>query len=374
MAPGAQLNLGNSLIPVTGVVLLLRTMLEGNYLQALPYVPLVIAVTLGCCWLAIRWATNQFNSESVLFRESERWDPSLWLKHLRRDREATPSFAEAMACGVLILMLRFFLGFALGGTSASGDMLLLAAITQLVVVLTPAILMTVMLTRSPATTLLLRRPTWSATLGAALLALLLYPSFNLLHTWVMRIYPLPEGLTEQLQGLESGLSTHLGRALFVLALLPAVCEELAFRGFILSGFRRLGHKWTAIVGTSIFFALTHSVFQQSLLSCVLGVVIGFIAVQTGSLLPAIAFHFVHNSLGLLIKPATEAMSDESHWLHWLLRSTSEEGQLFHWPVIAGSFALALAVLYWFHKLPYIRTPEENLQQAIDHRTANWLPG
>jgi sodium transport system permease protein len=62
MSPGVELSLGNSLIPVTGVVLLLRAMLEGNYLSALPFIPLVVAVTLGCCWLAIRWATNQFNT------------------------------------------------------------------------------------------------------------------------------------------------------------------------------------------------------------------------------------------------------------------------------------------------------------------------
>ena len=31
MSPGVELNLGNSLIPVTGMVLLLRTLLEGDY-------------------------------------------------------------------------------------------------------------------------------------------------------------------------------------------------------------------------------------------------------------------------------------------------------------------------------------------------------
>ena len=34
MAPGVELTLGNSLIPVTGVVLLLRSMIEGNYWPA----------------------------------------------------------------------------------------------------------------------------------------------------------------------------------------------------------------------------------------------------------------------------------------------------------------------------------------------------
>ena len=46
MAPGVELTLGNSLIPVTGIVLLLRAMLEGNYAQALPFVPPVVLVTL----------------------------------------------------------------------------------------------------------------------------------------------------------------------------------------------------------------------------------------------------------------------------------------------------------------------------------------
>ena len=38
MAPGAELNLGNSLIPVTGVVLLLKGLVQGNYGEVLRYV------------------------------------------------------------------------------------------------------------------------------------------------------------------------------------------------------------------------------------------------------------------------------------------------------------------------------------------------
>jgi sodium transport system permease protein len=84
MSPGSELNLGNSLIPITGVVLLLRTLMEGNYADALPYVLPVAGVTLACCLLAIRWAVYQFNQESVLFRESERLDLKRWVVHLPR--------------------------------------------------------------------------------------------------------------------------------------------------------------------------------------------------------------------------------------------------------------------------------------------------
>jgi sodium transport system permease protein len=374
MAPGVELNLGNSLIPITGVVLLLRSMLEGNYVAALPYIPLVVVVTLCCCWLAIRWATNQFNTESVLFRESERWGVGLWVKHLLRDREATPNFAEAMFCGLLILMIKFFLGFLVRAPEGVDDFIVLASVTQLVVVLTPALLMTIMLTRSPVQTLLLRRPPWFAPIAAVLLAVALHPTVNLLQSLVMRVYPLNEQLAEALHRMESGFSDKLWPMLLVIGVLPAICEELAFRGFILSGFRRLGHKWTAIVLSSIFFGATHAIFQQSLVASLVGVVIGFLAIQSGSLLPGVLFHIVHNSMALIVQQVAPALSDKQHWLHWLMRDAGDDGQLYRWPVVVCSLLASAVILVWFHKLPYARTPEESLQEAIEHQSPHWLPG
>ena len=113
MSPGSELNLGNSLIPITGVVLLLRTLVEGNYADALPYIVPVCGVTLVCCLLAIRWAIYQFNQESVLFRESERLDLRRWVVHLVRDRQETPSLAEAFFCVALIFVIQFFTRLAI---------------------------------------------------------------------------------------------------------------------------------------------------------------------------------------------------------------------------------------------------------------------
>ena len=69
----------------------------------------------------------------------------------------------------------------------------------------------------------------------------------------------------------------------------------------------MGHKWTAIVISSVFFGAAHAIFQQSLIACLVGMVIGFIAIQTGSLLPGVLFHIIHNSMALLVQqfaPAT----------------------------------------------------------------------
>ncbi len=373
MAPGVELNLGNSLIPVTGVVLLLRSLLEGEYWAILPYAPVVILVTLFCCLLAIRWATNQFNSESVLFRESERWDLGLWVRHLVRDRAPTPSFAEAMFCGVLILLIKFFMGFAMNTPTTFSEFVDVVALTQLVVIATPALLMAVMLTRSPGQTLLLRRPPFRTPLAAGLLAVAFHPTANLLQSWVQQIYPLDDQVMKALNSLVFEPDS-VWVLLLVIAVLPAVCEELAFRGFILSGLRHMGHKWTAIIVSSVFFGATHAIFQQSLVAALVGMILGFIAVQTGSIWPCILFHTIHNSMAVIVQRVLGALEERPEWLDWILRDASAEGNLYRWPTIALSAAVSVAILYWFHRLPYARTPEESMQEAIDHQSAHWLPG
>jgi sodium transport system permease protein len=373
MAPGVELTLGNSLIPVTGVVLLLRSMLEGNYLAALPYMPPVAVVTLGCCWLAIRWATNQFNSESVLFRESERWDLHSWVRHLLRDREATPSLSEAVFCGVLILLIRFFMSLAIAAPQSFRDLALSAAVTALVVVATPAVLMAVMLTRSPAQTLLLKRPPLAAAPLAVLLALVLHPAVIMLQDVVRRVYPISQELVESLNGLLAQPASPWV-LLLSFALAPAVCEELAFRGFILSGLRRSGSKWTAIVVSSIFFGAAHAIFQQSLVAFLLGLVIGYLAVQSGSLWPGVLFHVVHNSLALMAQRVAPWLVERFAWLDTLIRPDDASGQLYHWGLIVGSVALSIPIFLWFHRLPYEPTAEESLRKAVDRPSGQLQPG
>jgi sodium transport system permease protein len=243
----------------------------------------------------------------------------------------------------------------------------------LVVVATPALLMTIMLTRSPKQTLLLHWPRLGTLAAGVLLALSLHPTINLLQTVISRMYPLNAEVALQLDQLLN-VPGSLATMLLVIAVLPAVCEELAFRGFVLSGLRHVGHKWTAIVISSVFFAATHAIFQQSLVAFALGLVLGFVAIQTGSILPAILFHITHNSLGLLLKDMPSRLADKGHWLHWLARDAAEGEPLYRWPVIVGSLAASAAILFWFHRQPYDRTREESLQEAIDRQSAHWLPG
>jgi len=374
MLPAAELDLGNSLIPVTGLMLLLRSLMEGHYSEALLYVAPVTAMTAVCCLLAIRWAIGQFNNESVLFRESERWGVGLWLAHLLRDREDTPSVPMAVMCGLLLLLMRFFASLFASPPATWGDFVFPTLVVLIALIATPALLMTLMLTRSPRKTLLLRLPPspWRSLAGAAVLAVAIHPVAMVLANVVFALYPLGEEADKTVRWT-SELISHapLWQAILVIALAPAICEELAFRGFVLSGLRHMGHKWGAIVLSAVFFGVTHGILQQSLTAAALGVVIGYLAVQTGSLLPCILFHLTYNAMAVLIGRLTPELMAEHPSLALLFQQAGE-GPKYSYSVFAIAYgaALTLALLLWFRGLPHRLTKEECLQRVLDHQSAH----
>jgi sodium transport system permease protein len=370
LLPQVQLDLGFSLIPITGVMLLLRALMEGEYLEALRYSPFVIGITGLCCWLAMRWAIRQFNSEAVLFRESERFGLGLWLRHLIRDRQDTPSPAEAIACGILLLVLRFFASFTISMPTEWSRFAIVTIVVQVALIATPACLMAIMLTRKPRKSLLLQAPSYWSTLPAAgLLALLLHPVLMWLAAGIREVYPLSPDTLRALAPLELLLKqATLPELILLVAVTPAICEELAFRGFILSGLRRMGHKWTAIAICSVLFGVAHGLLQQSLAATVVGMVIGYIAVKTNSLLPAMAYHFVHNALGVLHGRITPDVLREWAVLDAIFLYSPTEGVEYRWSAMVIAALCGALVLLWIKRLPYHPCAEERLQDAIARQT------
>ncbi|MGH7223599.1 MAG: CPBP family glutamic-type intramembrane protease, partial [Gemmataceae bacterium] len=105
-------------------------------------------------------------------------------------------------------------------------------------------------------------------------------------------------------GLANALAKPRAAGLFVFVILPAVCEELAFRGFILSGLRRRLRPWPAILLSSFLYALYQMNVLQVLPHFLLGVVLALLVLRTGSLGGAIVFRLVWETLvwGPLLVP------------------------------------------------------------------------
>jgi sodium transport system permease protein len=146
-----------------------------------------------------------------------------------------------------------------------------------------------------------------------------------------------------------GQAASLGTALVVFALIPAICEELAFRGFILSGLEREHRTRSAILLSALMFGFLHvllSLFQQLFNATLLGIVLGLLAVRSQSILPGILFHFVNNALAVALGSFGDRSAGGS-LAGWLYRDPAQG--LYHGAWIVASVLLSGCLLYGLWK-------------------------
>jgi membrane protease YdiL (CAAX protease family) len=100
----------------------------------------------------------------------------------------------------------------------------------------------------------------------------------------------------------------LGWFMFVLALIPGIWEEVAFRGVVLRTLLTRHSERVALLGSGAFFALFHlanvilgqslpEVVMKGLVALPVGVALAHMVVRTGSLLPAIITHYLMDCFG-----------------------------------------------------------------------------
>lgn len=125
--------------------------------------------------------------------------------------------------------------------------------------------------------------------------------------------------------------------LLMIAVLPAIGEELLFRGVL----QRLFREWTGNIHLAVFiaaflFSALHLQFYGFLPRFVLGLFLGYLFVWTGSIWVPVIVHFFNN--GVAVTAA---------WLYANGRISSNAESLGEMPqpfVIIGSFILSLVLL------------------------------
>lgn len=356
ISPTSELTLGKSLIPLAGLVTLLRVLIEGNYALALPYVFPVVAVTVLCAVISMRWAIDLFSRETVLFREAERFDVVLWIRSLARDAGPVPSFAMAMFCGMLILLLRTLTALALSPPKDFHEFATKNTLALAGVVLVPPVLLSLFFAKSRIETFSLRLPAWWTLPAAALAAVLLHPLVPELARLVKELYPDVAVATDLNKMLEKG---EIWVLLLAVALAPALIEELAFRGFILSGLRTEGSLLRAVIVSSLFFGVSHLILQQAIVATLVGVIPALMVLSTRSIWPGVVFHFCHNALlvgGVRWLQSTARESPGS--VDWLVRVGGADSEIegYRGAVLAVCGLASLGLAWWWQRQARGGTP------------------
>jgi len=130
----------------------------------------------------------------------------------------------------------------------------------------------------------------------SLLALQFFMNGISLH--LDKVIPPPGWFLELFTRLFQSDSGIWGGILRVVVLAPIV-EELIFRGVIFSGFQKIYSSFWAIFFSAMLFALFHLNPWQLGPTFLLGLLLGFVRLRTGSLLAAIFTHALHNGMVFL---------------------------------------------------------------------------
>jgi sodium transport system permease protein len=244
-------------------------------------------------------------------------------------------------------------------------------IQQIAIIASPALFMGIMLTTSIVRTFRFRLPRWDLLACAGLLAVALHPvSLELVASLHWFFPPLPPNVAQLLQGMTDP-NQPLWKVLLVFAVAPGICEELAFRGFILSGFQHNGRRALAVVLSSLAFGVIHMIPQQVFNATLLGLVLGLIAIRTGSLLSCMVFHLIFNSMAVLhgrIAPELVGMAPNP-FFHL------SGGQLrYGWPTVLFAAVMAALLISRLIRRPDLRSEAPRTDRPaleVPQLTGNW---
>ena len=87
--------------------------------------------------------------------------------------------------------------------------------------------------------------------------------------------------------------------LFTIAVLPAIFEEVLFRGLLLKGMKSFGAVGAVLINGAMF-ALYHQNPAQTMYQFCCGAAFAFVALRAGSILPTVVSHFLNNALIIIL--------------------------------------------------------------------------
>jgi ABC-2 type transport system permease protein/sodium transport system permease protein len=297
MKPDLALSPLLAITPLINVVLLARDLFLDRADVTLAVI--VVLSTLLYAFAALAAAARIFGAEGVLYSEQGNW-ADLFRRPAHVQRSPTPN--SAFFCLALIFPLNFLLTSAAAHWTGAPMELRVALLVVGTVLMFGGIPwpFAVHGRIQPASGFQLHRAPLAAFAGAVFLGLFLWPLVLEVSVLVRRL--LMTSLGSEVDRWMQDIATQMRQVspvvlVLAFAVVPAIFEELFFRGYLFSALR--GHAGAALTigGTALLFALFHIVqsFERFVPSTLLGLVLGVLCWQTRSVFPGMVLHALHNT-------------------------------------------------------------------------------
>lgn len=173
--------------------------------------------------------------------------------------------------------------------------LLLVGVIQVFLIFLPVVFY-LLLTKAPAKeVLMLRRPKWYNVLLAVFIAFFSMPIVALINIVSQLFVSSP---------IENTLADIINQpyllSLFVIAVFPAIFEELLTRGIFIAHYRNKTIFVTSLM-SGLVFGIIHLNINQFLYAFVLGFLFSVVNHLSGSIIPSMVMHFLINGLNVSIQ-------------------------------------------------------------------------
>jgi len=327
--PGFTLDPTMAFVPIAGIVLLMKEVLvDGVSLTSLFSVTIGALIPLS---LAMVLSARIFSREEMLTGRPAL--DTLFRSDGTRKR-TTPTLGE----GVVLFCAGFLALYYVGATVQSRHLMGGLLITLWLVVLAPTLLFARVRRVSMRETFSLRRPNGRALIAAALLGSSVFIVLGAITVAAgklgLNIPPeLAEQMTEGFVSMIPGEGDLFGWVLliFAIAISPAICEELMFRGFILSAARDAMTERAAILASALLFGVFHLSLYRLFGTTMLGVLMAWLVIRSASIFPAMIFHALNNALAIGLGA-------------WLMRTGADEQSVLL--ALLGPAILVAALGFW----------------------------
>lgn len=195
-----------------------------------------------------------------------------------------------------------------------------------------------------------KKPEWRTMFMSVPLTLTIYPI--MLFSSVLLTFLLPKS-TMVMTGDTENMLLNIGPVggYLILAVMPAVVEELICRGFIYGVFRRRDF-FTAMLVTSFCFALLHGNLEQAVYTFIFSIFLCIIREMSGSIFPCMLMHMTLNSISttliyfedLIFKSSSSETIEQSEPVEVIINTFADFWQQYSSLFIFSMISLAVAMV------------------------------
>lgn len=297
MIPTVELTYSTSMIPIVNVSLLVKQIISQQFDMTLAGITILVNLMYS---ILIVWILAKiYDSEDILFSDGFR-SFRLFEKRGNIRPGTVPDLGDLVVAIVVLFLLLLYLG-----TAASVKLGFWGTVVNEVCIIAVPVFFVWYMKSDYRTLFSLRAPRPAAVPGSVLLYIGTYCLMLAASSVLLKLFP------DSAQNLEIAFSPVVeqpfGVLVLVMALLPAICEEMLFRGFLFGSLRRkFDLKWAVLISALVFGAF-HMSLVKLLPTAMLGAAFAVIASVSGSLYVGMALHFINNALSAAAMKYPEAV-------------------------------------------------------------------